>query len=131
MRLAPADLLAVDETQFLDAIRAAILHERIQREGFGGRGRYNYFSGVPVWHAMSRAELVCELVAPHAMACLQRSRGVVDSRVDDTAVAGTGSHSKLWQRLKQEDITPGGRQCPGDGASDDTAANQLRYLPYP
>src|SRR5713101_1375770 len=72
---------------------------------------------------MLLAEFVHHAVARDAQARLQRILLIVDSRMDDSAIARTGGHANARILLHQKDILPALRKHIRGGAADHAAAD--------
>ncbi len=72
---------------------------------------------------MLLAEFVHHAVARDAQARLQRILLIVDSRMDDSAIARTGGHANARILLDQKDILPALRKHIRGGAADHATAD--------
>src|SRR6266581_1321117 len=123
VRLASANSLWANQAQALDAIVFAAFLQCCQVFLFLRVGGYDEFSAGAIGNFMLLAEFVHHAVARDAQARLQRILLIVDSRMDDSAIARTGGHANARILLHQKDILPALRKHIRGGAADHAAAD--------
>src|ERR1700683_511695 len=104
--LAGADRRSVDHAQALDAVLAARFDQSGQLRVLSMRGGDHDLSDPAMRNIVRGAELVGQLITAHAVPRFQRTRSVIQARVDHPAVARTGTHGKLGKRFQQEYVGP-------------------------
>ena len=84
---------------------------------------HNDFPAIGVRDAVSRAKFLGQPVPFHAKARLEKFGRIVDARMNDAAVAGTGGHAQSWRLLEQEDVFDTLGKFVRDGATHHTTAD--------
>ena len=104
--LAGPDGVTVDDPQALEAVLLAHFQQGHELADFGrGRGHHD-LSDVAVRNVVGGTEFVGEPVAAHGELGFERTGGVIEARMDHSAVAGAGSHGQFGKRFEQKHIAP-------------------------
>ncbi len=112
MRFARANRGAVHQAQSLDAVRAAVRGQLFER-GFLLRAvRHDEFAAIPVRHVVRGAEFVHHPVPGDAQLRLQRTRRIVDARMNHAAISRARAHAEFRHLLDKKHIAP----APGNRA---------------
>ena len=123
MRFAGANFGGVDDAKSGDAIGFTAFLEGEEFGFFVGVGGNDKFAGVPVRDVVTSAEFVSEAVTFDAQAGFERAFGVIDSRVDDAAIARAGGHADVRILFGEEDVLVAFGDGVRDGAADYAAAD--------
>src|ERR1700694_4839388 len=84
---------------------------------------YNQFSRRAIRHSMLLTEFFCEVISFDTQPGLQRIGRIVESGVNDAAIARTGGHPEFGELLYKIHTRPISGESFGDGAADDPASN--------
>src|SRR3954468_18553703 len=125
MRFARLDKRLADERQPFDAIGVARLLQAFQDRCLALLPGDDQLSTTLMRHSMRSTELVEHARAPDAVPGLQRSRRIVDARVNDLAVVRAGAHAGAGLALQDTHAvsvpgdSSGGREADHAGADND------------
>jgi len=123
VRLAGANGGGVKDAHAGDAVGFAAALEIFQFGGLVGVGGDEEFSGAAMGNVVGGAEFVGEAIAFEAVARFEGVSRVVEAGMDHAAVARAGGHAGFGKRFDEKDVVPAGGEFAGDGAADDSAAD--------
>src|SRR5438876_11180347 len=89
-------------------------------------GGDDQLAAAPVRNATLGEETIERAPARHAQLRLERPRGIVDSRVNDLAVARAGARADRALALEHDGFAPAERQGSGDGETHHAGADYDR-----
>ncbi len=123
VRLACVNCGGVNDAHAGDAVGFAAALQVFQFRGLVGIGGDEEFSRAAMGNVVGGAEFVGQAVAFEAVARFEGIFRVVEAGMDHAAVARAGGHAGTRKGFDEEDVVPAEREFPGDGAADDSAAD--------
>ena len=122
VRLDGANARRIDDSQALDIIAFTLFLEGEKLLLFGSVLCNDKLPGGATGDIMLRAELLGKAIAFDAETRLQRIFGVVDSGMDDAAIARAGGHPEFGILLDEKNVLPTTRKRFGDRAANNASA---------
>src|SRR5258708_65521 len=123
VRLALANFGGVNQAQAFDSVVLAAFLECEKFCFLLCVGGHNEFSAVAERNVVLNAKFVRQPVAFDRVAGLQRILRIINSRMNDAAVARAGRHAELGKLLDEKTVLPGLGNGAGDSAADDATAD--------
>ena len=122
-RLQGKGFRASQHRQVVDAVAPGVVDDRMQAGNLCRRVGNDQLAASAVRYATLLCIRVQRLLSANAQRGLQRSGGIVDSGVNDFAVAGTDACPDRCFRLQHQHLVPTQCQCTRDGQANDTGAD--------
>ena len=107
----------------MHAIGGRTRADRVQLDHLRWRGRHDEFAATPVRHIACLAIGVQHGLAFHAQLRLERARGIVNTGVDDFAVARAGLGANGIASFEHQHLAPSQGQLTGHGQPDDAGTD--------
>src|SRR5208282_5124391 len=113
----------VQNLQALDTVFLAFFQEGVELGFFLLRFSDDKFTGGAVRNIVLGAKFLGQTIAFHTVAGFPGISRVVDTGVDDAAIARAGGHPELGILLDEKDVLPAAGEGIGEAATDYAAAN--------